>query len=813
MATIEIEIDGKKITTEAGKSLIDVADEHGIYIPRFCYHKELSVAANCRMCLVEVEKARKPMPACATPVNDGMKVSTKSTAARHSQKAVMEFLLINHPLDCPICDQGGQCELQDLAMGYGHDSSSYDQPKHSVHDQDIGPLVATNMTRCIKCTRCVRFGQELAGLPELGLMGRGEEVEIGTYVQHFLQSEVSGNIIDLCPVGALLSKPFLYSARPWELSERQTIAAHDCLGSNTFTHTRRGNVMRTTPRHNPTINDIWLSDRDRFSYLGTNSTNRLTAPLIKNGDKWQRVSWQRAFKIINSRMKTILKREGGEQLGALISPSASTESCYLLQKLLRALDSNNIDHRLRQTDLSDQNDLPLYLGIDSGQLEKLSQSQCVLLIGSDIRQEQPLAAMKLRQAVAHGGKVIAVNVLDCPTHFPLASRWTVAPNDMLLTLGQIIKSLFIGKENISESLIALVAQCKPSDRADEIAELLNDTDQPLILLGELAHNHPEAAKIRQLALIISQLCGARIGFMTAGANSTGAAIAGALPHRSACGKVLTQISEDKRQQGLSAVEMIEQGLKIYLTVGIEPELDCANSQAAIASLKRAGLTICLTPYCNETMKQYANVILPMATSHETAGTFVNVEGEWQRFHAATRPKGEARPAWKILRVLANQLGVSGFDYNDCQAIYEELHEQFKRISPELSPPRHIQQPTTIAPVLHYDSRTLQRISQVPLYRTDAVVRHADALQQNADESDNHVKLHPNTAAYHHLQNDDQARVTQDDHSVILTVAVDERVPENCLWVNDAIAATIGLGGAFTAIDIEAVETATMEAAQ
>ena len=438
MATIEI--DGKTIEVETGKMIIEVADEAGIYIPRFCYHKKLSVAANCRMCLVEVESNRKTLPACATPISNGMKVFTKSPAALRSQEAVMEFLLINHPLDCPICDQGGSCELQDISMGFGRDASSYEEPKRAVHDDDLGPLIATDMTRCIQCTRCVRFGEEIAGLPELGGIGRGEHLQISTAIEHSMQSEVSGNIIDLCPVGALTSKPFRYTARPWELSQSSGIAPHDCLGSHVYWQTRRNHLMRVVPKEFEAINETWLSDRDRFSYLGLQHHARAAVPKIKRNGLWEEVDWSTALGFAAQGIAKIINDHGPEQFAAFASPSSSLEECYLLQKSLRELGVNNLDYRLKQSDFRDQG-LQGLMPISHFSYADLDKQAQILIIGCNVDKEVPLAGLRLRKAFLNHAKLMALNAVDYDYRFDLAHKIIVSPNLFREKLASILAAL------------------------------------------------------------------------------------------------------------------------------------------------------------------------------------------------------------------------------------------------------------------------------------------------------------------------------------------------------------------------------------
>ncbi|NKB47630.1 MAG: NADH-quinone oxidoreductase subunit G, partial [Legionellales bacterium] len=601
---ITVEINGQSITTESGKMIIEVADQAGIYIPRFCYHKELSIAANCRMCLVEVEKVGKTVPACATPVADGMKVLTRSEKAVYSQRAVMEFLLINHPLDCPICDQGGECELQDVSMGYGEGFSHYTEKKRVVADEDLGPLISTDMTRCIHCTRCVRFGEEIAGLRELGVTGRGEHSFIGTFIKHSLQSEISGNVIDVCPVGALTSKPYRFSARAWELTQSDSIAPHDCWGSNIHIHMRRQQIMRVIPKENPAINQSWLSDRDRFSYLGLMSKERLTQPLIKQTDGWQPVSWEQALQKAADAIKEILMAQGPDQMGALASASSTTEELFLWQKLMRGLNIANIDHRVLQNDFADQAHAPQFPGTTMS-LAELEQQQAVLLVGSALQREQPLAAVRVRKAQAHEAVVMAINPMDYSCHFPIEHKVITRLDEMVDHLAQIAKVL-VEQQAIQApaNAVALLADCQPQAMAHTMAQQLNGVEKSVIILGAVAQNHPQASIVRSLAQLISTLSNSQLVLMTEGANSAGAWLAGALPHRTVGGAAANK-------GGLDAKAMFAQPRKGYVLLNLEPEFDCANSQQALQALQQAGCVVVLTPYVTQTMRDYADVILPM----------------------------------------------------------------------------------------------------------------------------------------------------------------------------------------------------------
>ncbi|MEE9551592.1 MAG: NADH-quinone oxidoreductase subunit NuoG, partial [Gammaproteobacteria bacterium] len=654
---ITIEVDGKSLQACRGQMLIEVTDANDIYIPRFCYHNKLSVAANCRMCLVEVEKAPKPLPACATPVMDGMKVFTKSEFALDAQKSVMEFLLINHPLDCPICDQGGECELQDLAMGYGRNISRYQEKTRVVQDKNIGPLVQTDMTRCIHCTRCVRFGEEIAGLPELGSTGRGEHMEIGTYIEKSMVSEMSGNVIDLCPVGALTSKPFRFTARTWEMVQRSTIAPHDSVGSNIHVHITDDRVKRVVPAENEAINEVWLSDRDRFSYEGLYSDERLQTPMLKEDDVWREVDWETALQFVKDRLQDVINKKGKDNLGALASPSATLEELYLFQKFMRGLGCHNIDHRLRQHDFSDQETAPVFpwLGQSIADLEKLDT---VLLIGSNLRKEQPIINHRLRKATHNGCQVMVVNPLDYDFNFDTAINIIVPPFDITYTLAGVLKALIeLSGEKPDKAVFKLIESANITDDHRAIAENLNESQQGTVLLGNLATAHPQFSAIRALAAVIAKLSDVKLGYLGEAANTAGAWLAGVLPYRKPAG-----VKSDKT--GLDASAMLDGSLKAYVLLGIEPELDCWDGNRALQAMQSAEFVVSMTAYRTDNINQYADVLLPIALFTETSGTYVNHEGRSQSFSGAVTPFGEIRPAWKILRVLGNVFGLQGFDYNN-----------------------------------------------------------------------------------------------------------------------------------------------------
>lgn len=781
MPDIEIEIDGKPLRAKPNSMVIQVADEAGIYIPRFCYHKNLTVAANCRMCLVEVEKAPKPLPACATPVMPGMKVFTRSPKALAAQKAVMEFLLINHPLDCPICDQGGECELQDLSMGYGSPDSYYNQGKRVVKDKNIGPLISTDMTRCIQCTRCVRFGDEIAGLRELGATGRGENMEIGTYVQHAMHSEVSGNIIDLCPVGALTSKPFRFTARAWELDQYPSIGAHDCVGANINVHTRYGKVMRVVPRENVSINETWISDRDRYSYQGLNHPDRLAKPMIRYNNKWLETDWESAFEVVQKGLQKVLKSHDANELAALASPNATLEEFYLLQKIMRQLGSNHIDHRLRQVDFTDQDAMPLFPGLHAS-FADLENDVCILLIGSNIQKEQPSAALRIRKASLKGAEVMAVNMRDYRFHFKLSAKKITAPQSFTRVLAGIAKALMPEHSQLTDVQV--------TEEDTVIAKKLLAGKKTVILVGAAALNHPEASIIRMLASMIAEHCGGTLGIMTEGCNAAGAWLAGAVPHRTTAGVAL-------REAGLNAQTMLSKPRKAYLLLNVEPDLDCANPVAASLALEQAECVVALSVFKNDVLEQHADVILPIGPFTETSGTFVNATGQWQDFRGIASSFGESRPGWKVLRVLGNFLGLEGFEFASSQEITEEMKLLIKL---EQQEPKFFANFT----LKKHDEGKLYRIGEIPIYSVDSVVRRAPALQATQPIIEGElsaVRIHPKTAAKLMLKEAEPVFVKQQDSKVRLPVIFDEKVPVDAAFIAGGILASSRLSELFGEIEI------------
>jgi len=783
---VRITIDGEEYQAENGQMIIEVADANGVQIPRFCYHKKLSIAANCRMCLVEVEKSRKTLPACATPVTDGMVVHTQSKEAVKSQKAVMEFLLINHPLDCPICDQGGECELQDVSMGFGEDVSRYTEGKRSVEDEDLGSLISTDMTRCIHCTRCVRFGEEVAGYRELGMTGRGEASRIGTYLKGSVDSPVSGNVIDLCPVGALTSKPFRYTARAWELTQQEGIAPHDCLGSNIRIHTRRDKVMRVLPRENDSINETWLSDRDRYAYAGVNHAERIGNPRLKSHDQWQGSDWQTALTTAVSKLKSIIDEHGPESVGMLISPSATLEECYLAQAVMRGMGSNNIDHRLHQQDFRDDNEAPL-APVSDLEVQALANCDAALLVGSWLQTEQPIADLALRRAAVTGADIHVLNAVDNPFNYDIKARQITHPANWVRHLCAVLKALD-AKE--AAKWDALLSQVDVDDFAKEVAESLRSHDNPVVIAGPMASNHADASVLRALVRDIARACGGKLVTMTEGCNAAGAWLAGAVPHRTAAGDAL-------ENPGLNAQAMLASPRKAYISVGVEPELDCVDSQQALLALREAEFVLVLSAFKSNAILDYADIILPIAPFSDTSGTYVNVNGTWQSFTASVKPYKNCRPAWKVLRVMGNLLSLEGFDYESSREVRDDVKKAC-----DMADFTGTDYVPADASALN-THQLLTRVGSWPMYRIDAVVRRATPLQRAPSFEAPVVRIHSADAKQHGIEH--VAKIAQHDGktSVTLPVIVDDNVAEGCVYVASGLDETIGLGAAFGPISITA----------
>ncbi|WP_227104750.1 NADH-quinone oxidoreductase subunit NuoG [Chromobacterium rhizoryzae] len=772
---LEIEIDGKKLTVPQGSTVMEAAHSVGTYIPHFCYHKKLSIAANCRMCLVEVEKAPKPLPACATPVTDGMKVHTHSDMAKKAQAGVMEFLLINHPLDCPICDQGGECQLQDLAVGYGNSSSRYQEEKRVVVGKDMGPLVsAEEMSRCIHCTRCVRFTEEVGGFQEIGMAHRGEFSEILPFLGKTVDSEISGNVIDLCPVGALTSKPFRYSTRAWELSRRKSVSPHDGLGSNLIVQVKSNEVMRVLPLENEAINECWIADRDRFSYEGLNSAERLKQPMIKFDGQWHETDWETALNYVVKGLNGVSADHGKDAIGFLTSPHSTTEELHLAQKLARAFGVESIDYRLRRSDFAADAAKQGAEWLGSG-IADLVAAKSVLVVGSTLRKEQPLLTSRLRTAAKKGSELNIIHVADDELLIKINAKLIVSPLALVNGFAQVLKA--VAEIKGGETAVDLSA-VQVSAEARRIAESLSGAETAAVVLGNVAQHHPAFSQLLAVAQEIARLSGARFGVLSEAANSVGAELAGALPQGA----------------GANAAAMIAQPKKAYVLLNTEVEFDSYNPQAAVAAMKQAATVIALTAFKGQGLLDYADVLLPIAPFSETAGSFVNMEGKLQSFNGVVRPLGEARPAWKVLRVLGNMLNLSGFDFNSAEEVRAELLAKgdiAARLNNALSQLN----------VAASAAAGVARIGEVPLYQADAVCRRAESLQQTRDAAEPVASAHSGLLQKLGIAVDSTALLSQGSGQARVRIVADDSLPQDTVRIATAHAATLALGGMFDAIEI------------
>ncbi|MEQ4619087.1 MAG: NADH-quinone oxidoreductase subunit NuoG [Corticimicrobacter sp.] len=773
---VELTIDGKSVEVPEGSMVMHAAHKLGTYVPHFCYHKKLSIAANCRMCLVEVEKAPKALPACATPVTNGMVVHTQSEKAVAAQKSVMEFLLINHPLDCPICDQGGECQLQDLAVGYGQSYSRYEEEKRVVFHKSLGPLVsAEEMSRCIHCTRCVRFGQEIAGVMELGMLGRGEHSEITSFVGRAVESELSGNMIDICPVGALTSKPFRYQARTWELARRRSVSPHDSVGANLVVQVKGEKVLRVVPFENDAVNECWISDRDRFSYEGINSDDRLTAPMVRAcGGEWREVSWSDALTAVAEGLKDVREHAGGAGIGALASEYATTEEYALLARLMRALGSENVDFRLRQTD--EGFDAALegtpWLGMDIADLDSVDR---VLVIGSAIRAEHPLLAQRLRQAAKRGTQVSFIDALAEDPLLPVTGRLTVAPAQWLDSVAQVVVALAKTKELPVPQWAGTI---EAGETARAIAASLASGEKVAVLLGNQALSHVQASTLAANAAALAELAGGTLGFLGAGGNTVGGYLAGATPGKG----------------GRNAASMLSEPLNAYVVLHAEPVLDADNGAKAIAALQAAQFAVALTPY-RSVAEDWAHVMLPVTPFTETSGTFVNAQGLAQSFKGATAPKGQARPGWKVLRVLGNVLGLEGFDEETSETVRDSVLGGNIRAA--------LSNGIKAAPAVSASAPVkLQRVGDVPIYRSDAIVRRAESLQAMRVSRLPAAGINAATLAELGLEAGTPIRVGSPVGSIETVAELDKTVADGCIRLAAAFEQTAALGGSQVELSVE-----------
>jgi NADH-quinone oxidoreductase subunit G len=770
---VEIELDGKTVEVPQGSMVMHAANKLGTYVPHFCYHKKLSIAANCRMCLVEVEKAPKPLPACATPVTQGMKVFTHSAKAVEAQRSVMEFLLINHPLDCPICDQGGECQLQDLAVGYGKSNSRYDEEKRVVFHKNVGPLISMQeMSRCIHCTRCVRFGQEVAGVMELGMVNRGEHSEITTFVGQTVDSELSGNMIDLCPVGALTSKPFRYGARTWELGRKRSVSPHDSLGANTTVQTKSNKVMRVVALENEAINECWISDRDRFAYEGLNSADRVTMPMVKQGGQWLETDWQSALDYVAHSLKTIAAESGPESIGALAHPISSTEELHLLQKIIRGLGSNQIDTRLRQTDIKGAASAA-WLGMPISQLSELDR---VLIIGSFLRKDQPLVAARFRTAAKRGSQVLRIDAGGDDWLIPSLGI-PVSPSAWVNTLGQV--ALAVAK---AKSVLAPVgiANLSVSESAQKIADSMLSGSSKAVLLGSAAVSHPALSNLHVLAQFIADNTGATLGFLPVGGNAVGAALVNA--------------------NGAGIESVLSGDRRAMILMNIEPDADLPNPEQARAALAQANTVIALSAYKSADLLEVADVILPISTFTETMSTFVNAEGRVQTIQPSVKPLADSRPAWKVLRVLGGLLGLEGFLLNMPEEVLgEALSENY---CSKLDNRSHL---SALSNDHQLPLTSLERLTDVNIYAGDQIVRRSSALQLTRDaKRGNQVGLDKKLFSQLGLNEGDLVSVTQGNQTVNMPATLEANLALGAVRISAGTGISAKLGPMFGPVTVSKV---------
>lgn len=771
---VELTIDGKTVEVPEGSMVMHAAHKLGVYVPHFCYHKKLSIAANCRMCLVEVEKAPKALPACATPATNGMVVHTCSEKAVAAQKSVMEFLLINHPLDCPICDQGGECQLQDLAVGYGGSASRYDEEKRVVFHKDLGPLVsAEEMSRCIHCTRCVRFGQEVAGVMELGMLNRGEHSEITTFVGRAIESELSGNMIDICPVGALTSKPFRYQARTWELARRKSISPHDSLGANLVVQVKLDDVKRIVPFENEAINECWISDRDRFAYEGLRE-DRLEVPMIRGDDGvWREANWSDALQAVAQSLLRVRQEQGTSQIGLIGSEQSTLEELALLSRIASGLGVENVDARARIMDanLARSLDGVPWLGMPIAELGSLDR---VLLVGAFMRADHPLMTQRLRQATKRGTQVSSIDLAQDDLLMPLQARLTVSPAAMANALAEVMVALADIK---GVQVPTEVASVVPSESAKQIAQSLASGERVGVLLGNAAVHAEHASAISANAQWIAQQVSGKLGFLTPGANTLGAYLTHAVAG----------------PKGKTVAQMLAEPLAAYVVLNLEPALDTGLGQVAVETLRAARFTVALTPY-KSAAESWADVMLPVGPYTETSGTFVNAQGTAQSFKATVPPFAQSRPAWKVLRVLGNLLDLPEFDEESSEAVRDAVLSQ--DVAARLS--NVVKAPVGVVQV----PSGLQRVADVPIYRSDAIVRRAHALQQAPASAAPVARVHSVTLGASGLQDGDKAKLASGTGEVLLTVRVDDRVPQNCVRVPVAFKETAALGASESILRME-----------
>lgn len=768
---IKIYIDGITFSAKKGAKIIEIADEVGIYIPRFCYHKKLSIAANCRMCLVEVEKAPKLLPACATPIIDGMKIFTNTEKVIDAQRSVMEFLLINHPLDCPICDQGGECELQDLAVGYGCSSSRFIENKRSFEDYDLGPLVATDVTRCILCSRCVRFCSEISGTSDLGIINRGSNSRIFTFLKKHLTSEISGNVIDLCPVGALTAKPSRFKFRPWELIQNSFISCHDCIGSNIYAHVLKDKIIRIVPKRNEFINESWISDRDRFSYEGLYSADRLNYPLIKKDGKWNTVSWLEAITYAASNLNDIKNKYGSNKIAGIASSNSTIEEFYILQKLLRTLGTNNLDHRLKQIDFDNQELFPIFPGLNIN-IDNLDTIDTIFLIGSDITKEHPIIGLKLRKIINNGGKVFVVNPIDFNFSMNLSDKIIINPREFITILIEILKDCIDIAKSCDNKIATLLSNIKNTKNYSHIAHALSTSKNKLILLGSYVIASPDYSTILSLCLHICKTINSNFGIMTDGTNTAGAWLTGFIPHRLPGGKNIND------NPGLNAFNIFKNKLNAYILFGLEIEYDSLYAKNAYDALKNADFVLSFSSFTTKVLLDFADVILPIASSYENSGTFMNISGVLQSFKAVVPCGYEVKEGWIAINKLANHLKYNGFNYSSIEDILKDVKIVCGAKNKLI---------WNIINLTDTSSRINNDLIGIPViinYTNDSLVRRSTSLQETFTRNQNLIKINAKTHKILNL-NSNFIYITQDTIKYKYFISIDNTLSNNTI-VMDSI---------------------------
>ena len=745
---IKIKIDGKTLEVKPKTSIIEVADKVGIDIPRFCYHKKLSVAANCRMCLVEVKNFAKPLPACATQVMEGMEISTKSKFTKDTQKSVMEFLLINHPLDCPICDQGGECDLQDTAVAYGASKTRYTEEKRVVFDKNIGPLISTDLTRCIQCTRCVRFLKEVGGMAELGLIGRGEHAEISAYVDKSVESELSGNIIDLCPVGALTSKPFRYSARSWELSRRSTIACHDSLGSNIEAHVKDNIVKRVIPKENESINECWISDRDRFSYEGLNHKDRINLPLKREKNQWKEIDWEEAYELIEKNI-TDIDIKKSNKIGIICSPQSTLEEGFLLKKIAKELNTSHIDYRLLEKSFSENNN---WLGC---KIDEIESHDAILVVGSNLKHDQPLLAHRFRRYANKKNNFSIITSYDDFYSTRCLEKVIVNPSAYINYLLMILKQVQLStKYKINSEVIRnLLKAVKPSTEAKRIAKSLLSNKSRAIFLGNQILHLDDGDNIKLVAMHIAQAVGATFGLIPGYANSVG----------------LNELNLNT--DNISADKILSQSKEAYIMMNFDPLYDYHSPKKINSALKKAKFNLAISPYISDSFKEF-DVVLPMTPFTETSGTFINMEKTIQSFSAVTPPVGQSRPGWKILRVLANFLQLEGFSYDSSEEVKTDaMIEMDKKNEFSLNDFK----PSNI-------ERGIEVLNVVRANDSDMIVRRATSLHQNKNKDQSCCLINPTTMLEEGLIDGQKIKISSSEAEILINVKADDNVCLNAVVI-------------------------------